>query len=193
MSAHLFFPNHPTVNRALYSILAWNLVLPVEDSCWLNRGWASPFQLYPSLPFRRGCHFTSPHLLSYNIKYRRAHSKREAEPMSSVVPLRFNYCDWRTGRSSELVPYLGGGGVPSVGKEPSSFVHLQAAFCTPREQEHFLKLSLSSSGVHIENERYSGKHKHVFYFYVVFSSDFQCYKNRNVQSRERCILFPTAI
>ena len=60
----------------------------------------------------------------------------------------------------------GGGRSRSVAKGPSSSVHQQAVFCPPRKQEHFLKLSLSFSGVHIENQRCTGIYKHVFYFSV---------------------------
>lgn len=46
-------------------------------------------------------------------------------------------------------------------------------FCAPAscvlhatETEHFLKLSLSFSGVHIENQRWTGIYKHTLYFFV---------------------------
>lgn len=39
-------------------------------------------------------------------------------------------------------------------------------FCTPRKQEHFLKLSLSFNGVQVEYQRCPGIYKHVFYFSV---------------------------
>lgn len=54
----------------------------------------------------------------------------------------------------------------SVGKGPGSFVHRWAVFCTPRKQEHFLKLRLSCCGVHIENRRCTGIYKHEFYLLV---------------------------
>ena len=57
----------------------------------------------------------------------------------------------------------------------------QDAFCTPRKQDRFLKLSLSFGGVHVEKPKMHRDIQACILFPFSMLLFFQCCKNRNGQ------------